>query len=347
MLVENQILEVREHLEQAQNPIFLYDNDADGLCSYVLLRKFIGRGKGVAVKSHPDVDEGYAKRVQELNSDYIFVLDRPMLGERFVEEVKKLQLPIVWIDHHETEDNKKYDDKNIFTYNPNNGDVRSSEPVCYWSYKISNRREDLWISLMGCIADHYLPDFSEEFSLQHPEYWGKSIKQPFDGYYRTEIGRLARVIGFALKDSITHVVQFQNFLIKCRNPSEMILGLGSNNSFSRKYRELSEKYSLLISRAKGCLGEKLLFFNYGGDLSISSEISNELSYLYPQKIIVVAFSSGPISNISLRGDNVRSLIDELLPKFENFSGGGHRDAVGARLQTEDLERFKEEIIKRL
>jgi len=106
MLSKKQILEIREHLERAQNPVFFYDNDADGLCSYVLLRRLIGRGKGVAVRSHPDVDEGYAKKAQELNADYIFVLDRPVLGERFVEEISKLQLPIVWIDHHDLKDEK-------------------------------------------------------------------------------------------------------------------------------------------------------------------------------------------------------------------------------------------------
>jgi len=33
---------------------------------------------------------------------------------------------------------------------------------------------------MGCIADHYLPDFSEDFGKKHPAFWGKknSIKKP-------------------------------------------------------------------------------------------------------------------------------------------------------------------------
>jgi single-stranded DNA-specific DHH superfamily exonuclease len=344
MLTDKQILEIRDHLEKAQNPVFFYDNDADGFCSYVLLRRFIGRGKGVVVRSHPDVDEGYAKKAQELNADYVFVLDRPILGEKFVEEIGKLQLPIVWIDHHEMD---KENIKGVSKFNPNIGKKKSNEPVCYWAYRVANRVEDSWIALMGCMADHYLPDFFKEFGKKNPELWGLNIKKPFDAYYRTEIGRLARVIGFALKDSITHVVQMQNFLIKCKSPGDMLAEMESNRPFARKYKEIKVKYNALLDRAKKDVGEKVIFFNYGGDLSISAEISNELSYFYPKNVIVVAYSSGPITNVSMRGRKVRNIIKEILPMFENSSGGGHEDAVGARIQTQDIERFKEEIKERV
>ena len=94
MLTKKQLGEMREHLEKAQNPVFLFDNDVDGLCSYVLLRRFLGRGKGVAVKSHPEIDARYAKKVQELNGDAVIVLDRPYLGKDFVDEISSMHLPI-------------------------------------------------------------------------------------------------------------------------------------------------------------------------------------------------------------------------------------------------------------
>ena len=343
MINEKQILEIREHLEKAQNPVFFYDNDADGLCSYVLLRRYIGRGKGVCIRSHTDIDEGYARKAQELNADYVFVLDRPHLGKGFVEEISKLQLPIVWIDHHDGKNIYNY--KNLFVYNPLNGSPSTSEPVVYWSYKIANRTEDIWIAIMGCIADHHMPDFATEFSERYPEYWGKDLEEPFDAYYGTEIGKLARAIGYGLKDSITHVVQMQNFLISCRTPSDVEQELEATRAFGKKYRELSEKYNLLLEKAKKCESEKMVFFNYGGDMSISAEISNELSHLYSGKIIVVAYSAGPLTNISLRGDNVKGILEKVLSKLENASGGGHRDAVGSRIRTEDLEKFKTEVEK--
>jgi len=53
--IEKQVAEVREHLEKAQNPVFFFDNDPDGLCSFLLLQRYIGRGRGVVIKSFPQM----------------------------------------------------------------------------------------------------------------------------------------------------------------------------------------------------------------------------------------------------------------------------------------------------
>src|SRR3989344_7858184 len=107
MLTSKQIEEVREHLNKAGNPVFYFDNDADGLCSFLLLSRFIGRGKGVAVRSYPNLDKGYARKAMELGADYVFVLDKPTLSEEFVSAIAEMNLPMVWIDHHDV-DNKDY-----------------------------------------------------------------------------------------------------------------------------------------------------------------------------------------------------------------------------------------------
>lgn len=345
MLSKDELLSIREHLDLAQNPVFFYDNDVDGLCSYILLRRYLGSGKGVAVKSHPEIDKNYARKAQELNADYVFVLDRPHLGKEFVEEIASLHLPIVWIDHHEVSD--IYDYSNLFYFNPQKSKDKSSEPTTFLCYSATKREEDMWIAMMGCLADNYLPTFLDDFSDKYPEYWGKNIYKPFDAFYGAPIGRLSRALSFGIKDSITHVVQLQNFLINCKNPSEMSLELEATRSFGKKYREIISKYNLLLERAKSFEEEKILFYNYGGDLSISSDLSNELCYLYPDKYVVVAYSSGPFTNISLRGKEVRNIFEKIIGNFEDSSGGGHLGAVGCRIKTEDVSRFKQEILKEL
>lgn len=347
MLSKKQLSEIREHLERAQNPIFLYDNDVDGLCSYVVLRKFIGRGKGVAVKSHPDLDVRYAKRVQELGGDYVFVLDRHSLGNEFVKELEMLHIPIVWIDHHDVEI-QEYSYSLLHRYNPNKNKKKSSEPTTYLCYSATERKEDIWLVLIGCIADHYMPDkkFVDYFLENYSHFWGKDITEPFQALYSTPIGRLARALSFGLKDSVSHVVELQNFLIKCSNPSELEHDLDGASAFSNKYKEIMKKYSSLLEEAKNNVSNKLVFYNYGGQLSISSDLSNELSYLFSGKYICVAYSSGPITNISLRGNNVSKILSEILDLIEG-TGGGHRDAVGARINTADLDKFKIELEKRI
>ena len=159
MLTKKQILEIREHLEKAQNPIFYYDNDADGLCAFLILRRYLGRGYGVAIRSYPDLDASYLKKAEQLKADYIFVLDKPLIAKEFIEEADSMQLPLVWIEHHEITQSQISENapnqKNFHFYNPslNKGEDKSGEPTSYLAYKIAERKEDIWIALVGCIAD--------------------------------------------------------------------------------------------------------------------------------------------------------------------------------------------------
>ena len=344
MLARKELEKLREHIERAQQPIFLFDNDVDGLCSYILLRRFLGRGKGVAVKSHPNIDVGYAKKVQELRGDAVVVLDRPYLGKDFVHEIAQFNLPIIWIDHHDIIP-EIYNYELIYHFNPTIKKNKSVEPTTYLCYKTTGRAEDSWLAMIGCIADHYLPDFVDEFSKRYRELWGKNIAKPFEALYTTGIGRLARALSFGLKDSTTHVVALQNFLISCAGPYDVEQELERPSAFGTRYKEILKKYTELLEEAKRSAGEKIVIFNYGGQLSISSDLSNELSYLFSKHYICVAYSAGPITNVSLRGKNVKKILSDLLPLFPGATGGGHQDAVGARIQTSYWERFKEELLK--
>ena len=91
----------------------------------------------------------------------------------------------------------------------------------------------------------------------------------------------------------------------------------------------------------------MIFFDYSGEISISSDIANELSYRNPNKYIAVSYIKGPISNISLRGKNVKRILAKILKKFNDATGGGHKDAVGARIRTEDLAKFREALEKEI
>jgi single-stranded DNA-specific DHH superfamily exonuclease len=334
MLTKKQMQEIREHLDRANSPVFFYDNDADGLCSFLLFRRYLGRGKGVAVRSYPGL-AGYAKKAQELNADYVFVLDRPELGSEFVEEIRSFGLPIIWIDHHnikrEHEGVEKYD-------SAENG---KGEPVTYLAYKITNRKEDMWLAIIGCVADHYMPSFAEEFGEKYPELWG-TVKMPFDVYYKTGIGRIARILGNGLKDSISNVVKMQNILIEAKGPFDVISEVPKNESFLKKHQEVRKKLDLLLDKARSERSKNLIFFEYSGETSISADIANELSYEFPNIVIVIGFKRGSVTNFSLRGYNVRGILEKVSKELD-VKGGGHRDAVGARVKTADLNKFRQEL----
>lgn len=343
MLTKKQIKEIKEHLEKAQNPLFFFDNDADGLCSFLLLRKYLGRGKGVCVKSYPDLTKNYFKKVKELNADYIFILDKPVVSEGFWEEVEKVNIPCVWIDHH---DNKQDIPKFISYYNPLFNRSKKNEPVAYLCYQISQKKEDLWVAVVGCIGDKFIPDFYKDFEKKYPDLMIKS-ENPFEISYRSQVGKIGIIFNFALMDRTTNVVNMLRFLIKAKSPYEVLEEGSKNYSMHQRFNQINTKYQKLLKRAIEFekKSEKMLFFKFGGDLSISSDLSNELAYLFPKKIIVTAYVTESKANISMRGQHVRGLVLKAIEGLENATGGGHENAVGAKVMIKDLEKFKEKLEK--
>jgi single-stranded DNA-specific DHH superfamily exonuclease len=88
----------------------------------------------------------------------------------------------------------------------------------------------------------------------------------------------------------------------------------------------------------------MLYFQYGGELSISSDIANELFYRFPDKVIVVAYIKGTKANISVRGNsNIKAAVLKSIEGLEGARGGGHKQAVGAQMSVEDLPKFKSSI----
>lgn len=349
-LTKHQIKEIKEHLNKAQNPIFFFDNDADGLCSFLVLQRYCGKGKGVAIKSFPDLTVDYFKKVHELNADYIFVLDKPIVSKEFFEEAEKFNIPFVWIDHHDI-DTKIPDFVNIKNtqgllsyYNPSLNESKSS-PTTYLCYQVSEKKDDLWIAVAGSISDRFMPDFYSEFRKKYPDLSIDS-KDAFEVRYKSQIGKIIKILSFALKDRTTNVVNMMKFLMNVKTPYEVLEESKENYTMHKRFNEIDSKYQRLIEKAsKNNDSETLLFFRYSGNLSISSDLANELTHKFPDKIVVVAYISGIKANISGRGKNVRKIILKAIEEFEDSTGGGHEEAVGAKIKVKDLEEFKIRIKK--
>ncbi|MEX0920755.1 MAG: DHH family phosphoesterase [Candidatus Pacearchaeota archaeon] len=342
MLTKKEVQEIKEHLSKAQNPLFLFDNDQDGLCSFLLLRKYIGRGKGVPIKSFPDLSKDYLSKASEFNSDYIFILDKPVVSEKFFEEAEKINIPIVWIDHHEIDKNLVPSFVNY--YNPIFNKPKKEEPVTALCYQISGRKEDMWIAVAGCISDKFVPDFYENFEKKYPDLVVKS-KDPLDIFYKSQIGKIARMIGFGLKDRTTNVMNMIRFLIDAKNPYDALEENTKNHTMHERFKVIDLKFQKIFDKAIsiGRENKKFIFFKYGGDMSMSGDLSNKLSYFFPKKIIAVIYVKGIKGNISMRGKKCRNVLVKAIEGIEGARGGGHEDAVGGQIKAKDIERFKENI----
>src|SRR3989344_1279809 len=96
-LSQGEIQQIREHLDNCKNPLFFFDDDQDGLCSFLQLYRYKGEGNGVIVKTTPKITPLFLRKVAEYSPDKIFILDIAVVEQEFINEAK---VPIVWIDHH-------------------------------------------------------------------------------------------------------------------------------------------------------------------------------------------------------------------------------------------------------
>ena len=345
MLTKTQLQEIKEQLEASQNPLFFFDNDVDGLCAFLILQRSIGRGKGVAIKSFPDIKEQYLRKVDELNPDAIFILDKAELSKEFAEGVEKKHIPITWIDHHETKTPKEIIEKTSYYNSHSKRSELGDEPVAYIAQKVFNRQEDMWLSMIGCIGDVYMPDFAEKFSKENPELLPPKNLDAFDTLHSTEIGKLVRMLNFGLMDTITNVVNLIKFLSKATNAYDILEENQKTKQLHKRYKDLNEFYNKQVEKAESDFDKKspVLFFSYSGNTSMSSEIANKLYYNHKDKLIIVAFKRPEKVNISIRGKNALEITKKAIEDISDATGGGHEEATGAMIPIDDFEKFKNKI----
>jgi len=336
MLDKNILQKIRDQLELSQNPLFFYDNDADGLCSFLILRRALDRGKGVIIKSFPDLKKQYTKKVDELNPDAVVILDKAEISKEFADYVEEKGIPIIWIDHHKTETPKETIKKTLYF-----NSFPSSEPVSYITQKIFNRTQDIWISLVGCISDVYLPDFAKKFSKQNPDMLPPNM-DAFTALQTSTIGKISRKLNFGLMDTTTNVLNLTKYLFRATSPFDVLEENPATKKFHKRVNQLEEFFQKQIKKAesnavenKGCI-----FFSYSGDISMSSEISNRLAFENNKKLIVVAFLHPEKANISIRGENALKITLSSIKDILGATGGGHEKATGAMVPISDFEKFK-------
>ena len=339
MLTQTQLNQIKENLEASQNPLFFFDNDVDGLCSFLILRRSLGRGKGVAIKSFPDLKEQYVRKVEELNPDAVFILDKAELSKEFADAIEQKGIPMTWIDHHESKTPKEIIEKtSYFNSHP------SSEPTTYIAQKIFNRQEDLWLAIIGCIGDVYMPDFAEKFSEEYPELLPNGI-EPFDALHSSEIGKMVRMLNFGLMDTITNVVTLIKYLFKANGPHDLLEENQHTKQLHKRYSQLNEFYTKQVAKAESKFDPEspVLFYTYSGNTSMSAEISNKLYHKHKDKLIIVAFKRPEKVNVSIRGEKALETTKKLIANIEGATGGGHVEATGAMIPIDDFETFKENI----
>lgn len=343
MLTHKEIQEIREELLHCKQPLFFFHDDPDGLCSFLLLYRFIKEGNGVIVKTYPDLGPVFLKKVHEYNPDKIFILDKAMVSQEFLD---KVSCPVLWIDHH-----GPYILQKVKYYNPRIKNPDDNTSVSYICYKIVE--QDLWIAMIGIIGDWQMPVFSTEFSEKYPDLLPKEITQPEKVLFATHLGTLVRVFSFILKGQNKDAMKCVKILTRIQDPYEILnLTTSQGKYIFDKFEKVNQEYQQLLKESiESVTKDKFLIHLYKDTSnSFTSDLSNELLYKYPDKFIIVGREKSGEIKLSLRSPSVKipPIIEVALQGLQGY-GGGHEYACGVNIKAEDfpifLERFKKLVQK--
>ena len=353
MLTKKELKELRDELLSSKKPLILFDDDADGTCSFLLYYRFLkdytDAAKGIIVKSSPELkDEIFLRKIEEHDPDKVFVLDKPIINQDFIDQVHK---PMVWLDHHPLVQRTK-----VKYYNPLRDKSLKfkfdNRPTTYWAYKTieKDRPMDLWIAMVGCISDWFVPEFAKDFSKKYPDLLPKDlkIKSPGTVMFETRLGLLCKIINFNLKYPTKEAMTSVKILTRINDPYEILDQTSAAGKFIYKhYDHYNRIYDDIRSRVV-ITDDRLILFEYDDRYSLSSELSNELMYNNPEKLIMIARLKTDSYVCSMRSItlDVRSILEKALVGVDGY-GGGHEHACGGNIKISDWPKFLENFRREL
>jgi len=332
-LTEQEIEEIRKALDTAEKPLFFFDDDPDGVCSFVLLYRYCKKGKGVIVKASPELKPEYHRKVEEYQPDLVVILDKPIVSQEFLDLVK---VPVIWLDHHPPLKRNK-----LSYYNPRLHDDKDNRPTTYWAYKIANNPEDMWLAMIGCVGDWFLPEFATEFNKEYPKLLPENITKPDQALFESKIGELVKILSFNIKLSTSDAMKAVKILTRLSSPDDFE-NTAQGRYFMKGNEKISKVYDHLRDKALQIKADDVFIYTYEEKYySLSAELSNELLYRFPDKVIIVGRLKNGAYHLSFRSSDVPlpKMLDFALAATDDGYGGGHTFAVGAYIPEKDWSAF--------
>lgn len=322
---------LKEEITNAHQPLYIFDDDVDGLSAFLLLYNHIKDGKGVALKASSCVDKKALPFVEKYPSDVIFVLDKSNMTQEFVDKAKQ---KIVWVDHHDPQQLNQVTYINPKLFNPT---IHTS--TTYECYKAIGG--PLWIAMAGCLADWVIPDFLEQFQKEYPDLLPLENPTPSKALFETRMGLLVKILWFNLLGLPKDYKKSVLTLTRIKDPAEILDQTTAQGKFIyKRYATLEKEYQSLLKSVKVEKDDPIILFQYTeAKISFTAYLSNEILYKNPNKIIIIARKKDGSYKCSFRSSGtvtIKPLLEKALEGLD-ATGGGHDHACGAVIKEDDFE----------
>ncbi|MFQ5620473.1 MAG: DHH family phosphoesterase [Candidatus Nanoarchaeia archaeon] len=347
MIPEKALKIIRDELENCSNPLFFFHDDPDGTSAYIQFYRVKKEGYCNMVKMLPKMTVNHLRWVNDFGSDKVFVFDVAMMDQEFVD---KCPAPIVWLDHHDVQEISGVTYINAKNY----GETTPPSVMAYQAFE-----KDLWLACVGAIGDWYWTDLLYELKSKEPQLLDIDLDavkwKPEEVMFGTRLGTLVNVLSFNLKGTSKDALQSIKVFTRIESPYEILDQATAQGKFLwKKYLKVKKGYDEEKAKALKSYKKDDPFFVHTymtRDYSVTKDLANELSYLYKDKVIILARERNGGMVMSLRssreGPALNEALEKVLGQFADSHGGGHEHACGAAVKAEDfsdfLRVFKEEL----
>ncbi len=342
-LEEQAITDIRKRVQQAARPLVFFDDDADGLSSFLLTYQLNPNAIPLRAAMGPELKTDFIRYVDEHQPDLILVLDKPRANPEFFEEVRT---PTIWIDHHDptTQEPHTWPYNQLNYYNPLLSDEEDDRPVSYWMQQITTG--PLWLAAVGVTSDwsnELLPALREA----HPELL-PATNDIQEVLFNSPLGDIIQVLNFSLKGRTRDINKNLKALTKIQEPQELLqASTKASKQIHKHTKPLIKEYKNQLSQAlQTPITDGLLVHVFRHvQQSFVADVANELLMRTEAEVIIVARSDDKRVNMSMRSHEkeLPPLLEEALAHVEGY-GGGHSNACGGSIVARDWPRFLE-IIK--
>lgn len=347
---ENEALKFIRDITEKDVIITIFHNDTDGICSCVLINKFlkerIGKSSDFIISQPMPLTKTLIQRIKLSIPTKIIILDLAVDQEKnFCKKIEGISETLV-IDHHQI--TNIINSKRIIYYNPLlERDVYQS--ASYLTYKLCSKiismKKYLWISLIGIIGDYNVNDSLDLIEEGRKIYSHLFSEGDIKKNFINSIFSKASDIITAMRAS--HISSER--IVKIIENMNDIMEIEQNREMIEYYEKVQREIAGILTSIKSSIeeNESIIFYEIKSKYNLRSVISTKLSEIYPNKLIFVWEMSKNKIKFSVRNQagsiDVNYLLKEASKDFKTAITGGHKLAAGGWISKEEFELFKEKI----
>jgi len=332
-------------ISKSDKVVLIYDRDGDGV-SATVLAKFALAKKGInseAIPSERANPKNLIGELHHLKPNFVIFFDISAEGfQELFDEFPRTKFMV--IDHH-----KKYTSpKKVLVIKP--GDIGyKKDPANYPTAKLSydlfsevtNISEFRWIACVGVISDS---SYQQWKSFVYSVLKAKGWESP--DIFESVPGRIASIINFSNSIYESRIHEAMELMLSGKPDKILKSDLAKFSLVVRK--EADKKVEEHKKKAEFLFDGKLIFYEIKSEYKIAGTISNLVSRLYPNSLLLVLERSRGMMKISSRSMGSGIPANDILVKstkgLEGANAGGHAPAAGAIMREEDFPKFKKRLI---